>query len=82
MSFKRRAFVARKKKALLSAWYYLLFSAAATEQADLFLLPWHFGILDEILLYTVIGTYHFVISSIRWSLQTVAIVGGMRMLIP
>lgn len=36
----------------------------------------------QILFYTVIGTHHFVFSSIPWWLQTVAIVGSMGMLIP
>lgn len=36
----------------------------------------------QILLYTVIGTHHFVFSSIPWSLQTVAIVGSMGTVIP
>jgi cytochrome c oxidase cbb3-type subunit 1 len=36
----------------------------------------------QILFYTVIGTHHFVFSSIPWWLQTVAIVGSVGMLIP
>lgn len=36
----------------------------------------------QILFYTVIGTHHFVFSSIPWSLQTVAIVGSVGMVIP
>lgn len=36
----------------------------------------------QILFYTVIGTHHFVFSSIPWWLQTTAIVGSMGMLIP
>lgn len=36
----------------------------------------------QILFYTVIGTHHFVFSSIPWSLQTVAIVGSVGMIIP
>lgn len=36
----------------------------------------------QILFYTVIGTHHFVFSSIPWSLQTVAILGSMGMVIP
>ena len=36
----------------------------------------------QIIFYTVIGTHHFVFSSIPWSLQTVAIVGSMGMVIP
>jgi cytochrome c oxidase cbb3-type subunit 1 len=37
---------------------------------------------SQILFYTVIGTHHFVFSSIPWWLQTVAIVGSAGMLIP
>jgi cytochrome c oxidase cbb3-type subunit I len=36
----------------------------------------------QILFYTVIGTHHFVFSSIPWSLQTIAIVGSVGMVIP
>lgn len=36
----------------------------------------------QILFYTLIGTHHFVFSSIPWSLQTVAIVGSAGMVIP
>lgn len=36
----------------------------------------------QIIFYTVIGTHHFVFSSIPWSLQTVAIVGSAGMIIP
>lgn len=36
----------------------------------------------QILFYTLIGTHHFVFSSIPWSLQTVAIVGSLGMAIP
>jgi cytochrome c oxidase cbb3-type subunit I len=36
----------------------------------------------QILFYTLIGTHHFVFSSIPWWLQTVAIIGSMGMLIP
>jgi cytochrome c oxidase cbb3-type subunit 1 len=36
----------------------------------------------QILFYTIIGTHHFVFSSISWSLQTVAIVGSAGMIIP
>lgn len=36
----------------------------------------------QILFYTLIGTHHFVLSSIPWWLQTVAIVGSAGMLIP
>jgi cytochrome c oxidase cbb3-type subunit I len=37
---------------------------------------------SQILFYTLIGTHHFVFSSIPWWLQTVAIVGSAGMLIP
>lgn len=36
----------------------------------------------QILFYTVIGTHHFIFSSIPWWLQTVAIVGSIGMIIP
>lgn len=36
----------------------------------------------QILFYTLIGTHHFVFSSIPWWLQTVAIVGSAGMVIP
>jgi cytochrome c oxidase cbb3-type subunit 1 len=36
----------------------------------------------QILFYTIIGSHHFVFSSIAWWLQTVAIVGSMGMIIP
>lgn len=36
----------------------------------------------QILFYTLIGTHHFVFSAIPWSLQTVAIIGSMGMVIP
>jgi cytochrome c oxidase cbb3-type subunit 1 len=36
----------------------------------------------QILFYTVIGTHHFVFSSIPWWLQTMAIVGSVGMVIP
>lgn len=36
----------------------------------------------QILFYTLIGTHHFVFSSIPWWLQTAAIVGSMGMAIP
>ncbi|MEO6682536.1 MAG: cbb3-type cytochrome c oxidase subunit I [Ginsengibacter sp.] len=37
---------------------------------------------SQILFYTVIGTHHFIFSSIPWSLQTIAIVGSVGMIIP
>lgn len=36
----------------------------------------------QILFYTVIGSHHFVFSAIPWTLQTVAIIGSMGMVIP
>ena len=36
----------------------------------------------QILFYTLIGTHHFVFSSIPWWLQTIAIVGSVGMIIP
>lgn len=36
----------------------------------------------QILFYTLIGTHHFIFSSIPWWLQTVAIIGSMGMVIP
>lgn len=36
----------------------------------------------QIIFYTVIGTHHFVFSSIPWWLQTTAIVGSIGMIIP
>lgn len=36
----------------------------------------------QILFYTLIGTHHFIFSSIPWWLQTIAIVGSMGMVIP
>lgn len=37
---------------------------------------------SQIVFYTLIGTHHFVFSSIPWWLQTVAIVGSVGMIIP
>jgi len=37
---------------------------------------------SQIFFYTVIGSHHFVFSAIPWSLQTVAIVGSVGMIIP
>jgi cytochrome c oxidase cbb3-type subunit 1 len=37
---------------------------------------------SQIIFYTLIGTHHFVFSSIPWWLQTVAIVGSAGMIIP
>ncbi|MBL0118073.1 MAG: cbb3-type cytochrome c oxidase subunit I [Saprospiraceae bacterium] len=36
----------------------------------------------QILFYTLIGTHHFIFSSIPWWLQTIAIVGSVGMIIP
>jgi len=37
---------------------------------------------SQIFFYTLIGTHHFVFSAIPWSLQTVAIIGSVGMVIP
>lgn len=37
---------------------------------------------SQIFFYTVIGTHHFVFSAIPWSLQTIAIIGSVGMVIP
>lgn len=37
---------------------------------------------SQILFYTVIGSHHFIFSSIPWWLQTVAIIGSVGMIIP
>lgn len=37
---------------------------------------------SQIIFYTLIGTHHFVFSSIPWWLQTIAIVGSVGMVIP
>lgn len=37
---------------------------------------------SQIFFYTLIGTHHFVFSAIPWSLQTVAIVGSVGMVLP
>lgn len=36
----------------------------------------------QILFYTLVGTHHFIFSAIPWSLQTVAIIASMGMVIP
>lgn len=65
---------------LLGLTYYFL-----PQQLNTPIFSYSLGLLafwTQILFYTVIGTHHFVFSSIPWSLQTVAIVGSMGMLIP
>jgi cytochrome c oxidase cbb3-type subunit 1 len=65
---------------LLGLTYYFL-----PQQLNTPIFSYSLGILafwTQILFYTVIGTHHFVFSSIPWSLQTVAIVGSMGMVIP
>jgi cytochrome c oxidase cbb3-type subunit I len=37
---------------------------------------------SQIFFYTLIGTHHFVFSAIPWSLQTIAIIGSVGMVIP
>lgn len=65
---------------LLGLTYYFL-----PQQLNTPIFSYSLGILafwTQILFYTVIGTHHFVFSSIPWSIQTVAIVGSMGMVIP
>jgi cytochrome c oxidase cbb3-type subunit 1 len=60
--------------------YYLL-----PQQLNRPIYSYSLGILafwTQILFYTLIGTHHFVFSSIPWWLQTVAIVGSVGMVIP
>lgn len=60
--------------------YYML-----PQQLNKPIFSYSLGILafwTQILFYTLIGTHHFVFSSIPWWLQTVAIVGSMGMVIP
>ena len=65
---------------LLGLTYYFL-----PQQLNTPIFSYSLGILafwTQILFYTVIGTHHFVFSSIPWSLQTIAIVGSVGMIIP
>lgn len=65
---------------LLGLTYYFL-----PQQLNTPIFSYSLGLLafwTQILFYTVIGTHHFVFSSIPWSLQTIAIVGSMGMVIP
>ncbi len=65
---------------LLGLTYYFL-----PQQLNTPIFSYSLGILafwTQIIFYTVIGTHHFVFSSIPWSLQTVAIVGSVGMVIP
>ncbi len=65
---------------LLGLTYYFL-----PQQLNTPIFSYSLGILafwTQILFYTVIGTHHFVFSAIPWSLQTVAIVGSVGMVIP
>ncbi len=65
---------------LLGLTYYFL-----PQQLNTPIFSYSLGILafwTQIIFYTVIGTHHFVFSSIPWSLQTVAIVGSVGMIIP
>ena len=64
----------------LGLMYYFL-----PQQLNTAIYSYSLGILafwSQILFYTLIGTHHFVFSSIPWWLQTVAIVGSVGMLIP
>ena len=65
---------------MLGVTYYFL-----PQQLNRPIYSYSLGILafwSQIFFYTVIGTHHFVFSSIPWWLQTVAIVGSAGMLIP
>ncbi|ACU61239.1 cbb3-type cytochrome c oxidase subunit I [Chitinophaga pinensis] len=65
---------------MLGVTYYFL-----PQQLNRPIYSYSLGILafwSQIIFYTVIGTHHFVFSSIPWWLQTVAIVGSAGMLIP
>ena len=65
---------------VLGQTYYFL-----PQQLNTPIFSYSLGILafwTQILFYTVIGTHHFVFSSIPWSLQTIAIVGSVGMIIP
>ncbi|PSL28154.1 cbb3-type cytochrome c oxidase subunit I [Chitinophaga ginsengisoli] len=65
---------------MLGVTYYFL-----PQQLNRPIYSYSLGILafwSQIVFYTVIGTHHFVFSSIPWWLQTVAIVGSAGMLIP
>lgn len=65
---------------MLGVTYYFL-----PQQLNRPIYSYSLGILafwSQIVFYTVIGTHHFVFSSIPWWLQTVAIVGSVGMLIP
>ncbi len=65
---------------LLGLVYYFL-----PQQLNTPIFSYSLGVLafwSQILFYTVIGTHHFIFSSIPWSLQTVAIVGSAGMVIP
>ncbi|MEO6992935.1 MAG: cbb3-type cytochrome c oxidase subunit I [Lacunisphaera sp.] len=65
---------------LLGLTYYFL-----PQQLNTPIFSYSLGILafwTQILFYTVIGTHHFVFSPIPWSLQTIAIIGSMGMVIP
>lgn len=65
---------------LLGLTYYFL-----PQQLNTPIFSYSLGILafwTQILFYTLIGTHHFVFSAIPWSLQTVAIVGSVGMVIP
>lgn len=65
---------------LLGLTYYFL-----PQQLNTPIYSYSLGILafwTQIIFYTLIGSHHFVFSSIPWSLQTIAIVGSMGMAIP
>lgn len=65
---------------LLGLTYYFL-----PQQLNTPIFSYSLGILafwTQIIFYTLIGTHHFVFSSIPWWLQTVAIFGSVGMIIP
>ncbi len=65
---------------LLGLTYYFL-----PQQLNTPIYSYSLGILafwTQIIFYTLIGSHHFVFSSIPWSLQTIAIVGSVGMVIP
>lgn len=65
---------------LLGLVYYFL-----PQQLNTPIFSYSLGLLafwTQILFYTVIGSHHFIFSSIPWSLQTIAIIGSMGMVIP
>lgn len=65
---------------VLGLTYYFL-----PQQLNTPIFSYSLGILafwTQIIFYTLIGSHHFIFSAIPWSLQTIAIVGSMGMVIP